>query len=138
MTLKTADPYSPKARDPYDSAIDSVGRKLQPVPYRNGAGPDVLGPRNYLNARERQAPDMVRPPATDNGTMPNMKWSFADSHTRIEHGGWARQTTIRKLPTSKELLGSYIGTKRCERASYCCSIPERCDAESMNGALSSS
>ncbi|KAL9070532.1 MAG: hypothetical protein Q9161_004829 [Pseudevernia consocians] len=103
MTLKTNDPYSPSARDPYDSAIDSVGRKLQPVPYRNGAGSDVLGPRNY--ARERQAPDMVRPPATDNGTMSNLKWSFADSHTRIEDGGWARQTTIRELPTSKELAG---------------------------------
>ncbi|KAI1141227.1 hypothetical protein F5Y05DRAFT_371797 [Hypoxylon sp. FL0543] len=24
-----------------------------------------------------------------------MKWSFADSHTRIEDGGWARQTTAR-------------------------------------------
>lgn len=104
MTLKeNSDPYSPSARDPYDSAIDSVGRKLQPVPYRNGAGSDVLGPRNY--ARERQAPDMVRPPATDSGTMSNMKWSFADSHTRIEDGGWARQTTIRELPTSKELAG---------------------------------
>ena len=48
---------------------------------------------------------MVRPPATDSGTMSNMKWSFADSHTRIEDGGWARQTTIRELPTSKELAG---------------------------------
>ena len=103
MTLTVEDPYSPSAQDPYDNAIDSVGRKLQPLPYRNGNGSDVLGPRNY--ARERQAPDMVRPPATDSGTMPNMKWSFADSHTRIEDGGWARQTTIRELPTSKELAG---------------------------------
>ena len=37
--------------------------------------------------------------------MSNLKWSFADSHTRIEDGGWARQTTIRELPTSKELAG---------------------------------
>ena len=103
MTLSVEDPYSPSARDPYDNAIDSVGRKLQPLPYRNGNGSDILGPRN--EARERQAPDMVRPPATDSGTMPNMKWSFADSHTRIEDGGWARQTTIRELPTSKELAG---------------------------------
>ena len=48
---------------------------------------------------------MVRPPATDGGILPNMKWSFADSHTRIEDGGWARETTIRELPTSKELAG---------------------------------
>ncbi|KAK5242076.1 hypothetical protein LTR40_005955 [Exophiala xenobiotica] len=34
-----------------------------------------------------------------------MKSSFADSHTRIEEGGWARRTTVRELPTSIELAG---------------------------------
>ncbi|KAF2180311.1 oxalate decarboxylase family bicupin [Zopfia rhizophila CBS 207.26] len=34
-----------------------------------------------------------------------MRWSFVDSHTRIEEGGWTRQTTIRELPTSIELAG---------------------------------
>ncbi|KAI1410675.1 hypothetical protein F5Y13DRAFT_201904 [Hypoxylon sp. FL1857] len=46
-------------------------------------------------------PDMLRPPTV--GTLPNMKWSFADSHARIEDGGWARQTTVCELPTSVEL-----------------------------------
>lgn len=32
-------------------------------------------------------------------------WSFADSHIRIEEGGWTRQTTIRELPSSIELAG---------------------------------
>ena len=31
--------------------------------------------------------------------------SFADSHVRIEEGGWTRQTTIKELPTSVELAG---------------------------------
>jgi len=34
-----------------------------------------------------------------------MRWSFADSHIRIEEGGWTRETTIRELPTSIELAG---------------------------------
>jgi hypothetical protein len=35
---KKASPYTPKHRDPYDSAIDSVGGKLDPLPWRNGFG----------------------------------------------------------------------------------------------------
>jgi oxalate decarboxylase/phosphoglucose isomerase-like protein (cupin superfamily) len=31
--------------------------------------------------------------------------SFTDSHMRLEEGGWARETTVRELPTSKELAG---------------------------------
>ena len=103
MTQSYDNPYSKKDRDADDNAIDSVGRKLQPLPYRNGQGSNIIGPRNL--DRERQEPDMIRPPSTDHGTLPNYKWSFADSHTRIEEGGWARQTTIRELPTSVELAG---------------------------------
>jgi oxalate decarboxylase family bicupin protein len=62
-----------------------------------------MGPRN--RDREKQNPDLVRPPSTDHGTMENMRWSMADSHIRIEENGWTRQTTIRELPTSKELAG---------------------------------
>lgn len=69
MTPKIDSSYSPSTHDRYDSAIDSVGRKIQPAPYRNGAGPDVLGPRNH--ARERQQPDVISPPSTDDGTLPN-------------------------------------------------------------------
>lgn len=97
------DPYTKRERDPYDTAVDSVAKHLQPLPIRNGKGSDIPGPRNYM--REQENPDMIRPPSTDAGTMPNYKWSFADSHTRIEEGGWARQTTIRELPTSVELAG---------------------------------
>ena len=75
-------PFTIKHRDPTDAKVDTVGTGLQPLPYRNGEGSDILGPRNP--DRERQQPDMVRPPSTDHGTLPNMKWSFTDSHTRIE------------------------------------------------------
>ncbi|KAF2263684.1 Bicupin, oxalate decarboxylase/oxidase [Lojkania enalia] len=97
------DPYTPDYHDPYDRRVDAVGDKLQPLPYRNGDGTDVLGPRN--KPRERENPDIVRPPGTDHGTFPNLRWSFADSHVRIEEGGWTRQTTARELSASKELAG---------------------------------
>ncbi|CAL5867104.1 uncharacterized protein PFLUO_LOCUS1316 [Penicillium psychrofluorescens] len=96
-------PFTPGHRDPYDHKVDSVGEGLEPLPYRNGDGTTVMGPRN--KDRERQNPDLVRPPSTDHGTLSNMRWSFADSHIRIEEGGWTRQTTIRELPTSRELAG---------------------------------
>jgi oxalate decarboxylase len=72
-------------------------------PERGGAGADILGPKNP--AREAQDPFTLAPPKTDHGTMPNLKWSFADSHMRLEDGGWARQTTIRELPVSKAMAG---------------------------------
>lgn len=75
-------PFTPGDRDPYDSPVDSVGDKLDPLPWRNGLGASVLGPWN--EARSRQNPDLVRPPSTDHGNIANMRWSFADSHIRIE------------------------------------------------------
>ncbi|KAI0387339.1 Bicupin, oxalate decarboxylase/oxidase [Hypomontagnella monticulosa] len=98
---KPKSPYTPGFKDPYDSAVDAVGEKLDPLPYRNGLGASVLGPWN--RERSRQSPDLVRPPSTDHGNLQNMRWSFADSHVRIEEGGWTRQTTVRELGTSVEL-----------------------------------
>ncbi|GFZ47524.1 hypothetical protein JCM24511_05268 [Saitozyma sp. JCM 24511] len=74
-----------------------------PEPRRGKKGLDILGPVNA--DRARQEPDHVRPPATDAGKMANMKWSFTDSHMRLEEGGWARETTVRELPSSRELAG---------------------------------
>lgn len=99
----TNDPFTPGHRDPYDHKVDSIGENLQPLPFRNGDGATIMGPRN--RDRERQNPDMIRPPSTDHGSVANMHWSFTDSHIRIEEGGWTRQTTVRELGSSKELAG---------------------------------
>jgi len=90
-------------KDNYDFPQDTYKSGHVPEPFHGKLGASILGPRN--RDREMQDPDMIRPPATDHGTFPNLKWSFADSHTRIEEGGWARQTTVRELPTSVELAG---------------------------------
>ena len=56
-------------------------------------------------ARELQNPDMVNPPATDSGTLPNLRFSFADAHVRQSSGGWTRQVTARELGVSKSIAG---------------------------------
>lgn len=66
-------------------------------------GASILGPRNP--ELERQNPDLLTPPRTDKGLLPNLKWSFADSHMRIEEGGWAREVTVRELPSSPTIAG---------------------------------
>ncbi|OJJ45178.1 hypothetical protein ASPZODRAFT_2111113 [Penicilliopsis zonata CBS 506.65] len=96
-------PYTPDFRDATDGKIDSIGNDLNPLPWRNGEGNDILGPQNP--SRQRENPDLIRPPSTDQGSLPNMRWSFADSHIRINEGGWTRQTTDKELGTSVELAG---------------------------------
>src|ERR1700723_2407231 len=74
-----------------------------PEPQRPGQGGTDPGPRNLM--RDRQNPDMLTPPSTDHGTLPNLRFSFADAHVRQETGGWTRQVTVRELGISKEIAG---------------------------------
>ncbi len=70
---------------------------------RPGVGGSDPGPRNL--AREQANPDMLNPPSTDHGTLPNLRFSFADAHVRQESGGWTRQITERELGVSKSIAG---------------------------------
>ena len=84
----------------------AAARAQTPAPgqaIRGVDGADIVGPQNAPVQQEN--PDMLVPPASDHGDMPNLKWSFADSAMRIENGGWARQTTIKELPISTEIAG---------------------------------
>ena len=74
-----------------------------PQPQRPGHGGTDPGPRNL--ARDRQNPDMLVPPSTDHGTLPNLRFSFSDSHMQQESGGWTRQVTVRDLGVSKNIAG---------------------------------
>jgi oxalate decarboxylase len=74
-----------------------------PQPQRPGHGGTDHGPRNL--ARDRQNPDLLVPPSTDHGTLPNLRFSFSDAHMRQESGGWTRQVTVRELGVSKDIAG---------------------------------
>lgn len=72
-----------------------------PQPIRGDKGATVKIPRNI--ERDRQNPDMLVPPETDHGTVSNMKFSFSDTHNRLEKGGYAREVTVRELPIPENL-----------------------------------
>jgi oxalate decarboxylase len=84
----------------------AMGQPAPQVPQPNrspGIGGNVPGPRDVI--RDRENPDMLNPPVTDQGTLPNLRFSFADAHTRQTDGGWTRQVTQRELGISTTLAG---------------------------------
>jgi oxalate decarboxylase len=70
---------------------------------RPGRGGTDPGPKNPVRAS--QNPDLLSPPATDRGTLPNLRFSFEDAHARLERAGWSRQITVRELGISKNVAG---------------------------------
>ena len=80
---------------------DGHGDAAEPI--RPGAGATIMGPRN--DGIERQNRDLLAPPPTDSGTVPNLKFSYAAAHNRLCSGGWAREVTVRELPVAQELAG---------------------------------
>ncbi len=88
-------------QNPSQPASGAAGQIPQPI--RDGAGATDPGPRNL--ALDYQNPSTLTPPSTDAGTIPNLKFSFANAHNRLEEGGWAREVTVRELPVATTLAG---------------------------------
>ena len=64
----------------------------------------IIGPRNP--EIEKQNPDFLDPPKTDHGAVPNLKFSFAETHRKIRGpGGWSREITQRELPIATTIAG---------------------------------
>jgi oxalate decarboxylase len=74
-----------------------------PEPIRGNDGGTILGPRNV--PLELENPDLLAPPSTDASSLPNLKFSFDDTHNRLSGGGWARQVTVRELPIATTIAG---------------------------------
>jgi oxalate decarboxylase len=72
-------------------------------PIRNDLGATIMGPRNP--PLERENPALLASPDTDDGTIPNLKFSFSAARNRLLTGGWSREVTQRELPISTTLAG---------------------------------
>src|SRR3954465_12653624 len=85
------------------SAVGAQAGETMPQPRRAGVGGTNPGPKNPIRAS--QNPDLLSPPATDHGVLPNLRFSFDDAHMRLASGGWTRQITVRELGIAKNVAG---------------------------------
>jgi oxalate decarboxylase len=85
------------------TAAGAQSNEPVPQPQRPGHGGTDPGPRDVI--RDRENPDMLVPPSTDHGTLPNLRFSFADAHMRLETGGWTRQVSRRELGIATTITG---------------------------------
>ena len=77
--------------------------KSIPQPVEGNRGAPILGPHNP--PREAENPDLLQPPSTDSGSVPNLRFSFADAHVKMREGGWSREVTQRELPIATTIAG---------------------------------
>ncbi|SDX21715.1 oxalate decarboxylase [Marininema mesophilum] len=88
-----------KSRSQSQSGYETIP---QPIG-KDGTGATDYGPRDIM--RDLENPDMLVPPSTDAGTLPNLRFSFSDTSMTLSHGGWSRQITARELPIATTLSG---------------------------------
>src|SRR4051794_19209413 len=81
----------------------ALGGDQMPEPVKSTKGGTDIGPRDSI--RDAQNPDILVPPSTDKGLVPNLRFSFADAHMNLQDGGWAREVTQRELPIATEMAG---------------------------------
>ncbi|KAG8731295.1 hypothetical protein FRC12_019798, partial [Ceratobasidium sp. 428] len=104
----TTDSSLPSPTVPYasDDLNESYLDKFQvenPEPIRGSRGAAILGPQNV--PLDRQNPDLLDGPSTDNGAVSNVKWPFSLSHNRVQDGGWARQQNVHSMPIATTMAG---------------------------------
>jgi oxalate decarboxylase len=73
-------------------------------PIRSGLGGPLLGGTNHQI--DLQNPANLGSEATDAGVVPNLVWSFSNSHTRLLSGGWVREQVVTDLPSSKDIAAA--------------------------------
>jgi len=84
-------------------SVHAHDQTIQVQPWTGTMGGSDPGPHDPV--RQGENPDIVNPPPTDSGTLPNLRFSYSDSHVRKGSGGWTRQVTERELGVSKSIAG---------------------------------
>jgi oxalate decarboxylase len=79
------------------------GANQMSEPIKQAKGGTDIGPRDTI--RDSENPDLLIPPSTDKGLVPNLRFSFADAHMNLQDGGWSREVTQRELPIATEMAG---------------------------------
>lgn len=80
-----------------------AGSKIVPQPQRGSLGASILGPQNV--PLELQNADLLAPPTTDHGSVPNFKWPFSLSHSKLKQGGWSREQNVGNMPSATDIAG---------------------------------
>ncbi|EGN99484.1 hypothetical protein SERLA73DRAFT_160828 [Serpula lacrymans var. lacrymans S7.3] len=96
-------PTDPFASDDANPILWSPDSHTIPEAVRGPYGGSVLRPQNV--AIDKENADMLAPPTTDHGDMPNAKWPIGLSHNRLQTGGWARQQNIQSMPIATQIAG---------------------------------
>lgn len=58
--------------------------------------------------QDLQNPGNLGAQSTDSGVVPNLKWSFSDSKTRLFPEGWVREQVVTDLPASKDIAAAQL------------------------------
>ncbi|KAL3425897.1 oxalate decarboxylase [Phlyctema vagabunda] len=75
----------------------------QPQDGKGKGGPILGGTNQQIDLAN---PDNLGQQSTDNGVVPNLKWSFSDSKARIFNGGWTREQVVTDLPSSPDIAAA--------------------------------
>ncbi|KAF2663033.1 oxalate decarboxylase [Lophiostoma macrostomum CBS 122681] len=81
----------------------------QPIDGKGKGGP-ILGGTNHQVDLEN--PSNLGEQSTDAGTVPNLKWRFSDSKTKIFNGGWVREQVVQDLPQSHDIAAAQQHLKK--------------------------
>ncbi|KAI0729961.1 oxalate decarboxylase [Fomitopsis betulina] len=91
------------ASDLHNGIMWNTTTDSDPQPMRGQLGGTILAQQNI--PLQQQNPDILAPPTTDHNTVPNVKWPFSLSPTRLNTGGFARQQNINQMPIAKSMAG---------------------------------